>query len=140
MIVLVLISATACTAVYADSVAILKQGLLGAGSGAVASAMSGGRNDRIWQGALAGAGVTVIGGALLDMLTGQQVGTVTYVNQAQPYVVEARPVMVVQQAPARRVRQNAATYRRVYRQGFRDGYRQGYRDGYDDASYEFYGY
>lgn len=45
---------------------ILKQGLLGAGTGALASSMSGGNAGK---GALIGAGTNVIGGALLDTLT-----------------------------------------------------------------------
>ncbi len=45
---------------------ILKQGLLGAGTGAIASSASGGKAG---QGALIGAGTGVIGGALLDAIT-----------------------------------------------------------------------
>lgn len=46
---------------------ILKQGLLGAGTGAIAASASGGKAGK---GALIGAGTNVIGGALLDMLSG----------------------------------------------------------------------
>ncbi|MCM8760961.1 MAG: hypothetical protein NC938_00535 [Candidatus Omnitrophica bacterium] len=46
---------------------ILKQGLLGAGTGAIAASASGGKAG---QGALIGAGTNVIGGALLDAITG----------------------------------------------------------------------
>lgn len=46
---------------------ILKQGLLGAGTGAIAAGASGGKAG---QGALIGAGTGVIGSALLDALTG----------------------------------------------------------------------
>lgn len=46
---------------------ILKQGLLGAGTGAIAASASGGKAG---QGALIGAGTNVIGSALLDTLTG----------------------------------------------------------------------
>lgn len=46
---------------------ILKQGLLGAGTGAIASGASGGNAG---QGALIGAGTNVIGSALLDAITG----------------------------------------------------------------------
>ncbi len=130
LIIACLVSATFYSTAYADSIAVLKQGILGAGTGAVASAMSGGRGDRVWQSALAGAGITVVGGALLDMLTGERVGTVTYVRGAQPAAVVI---------PARRARANTA-YRRVYRQGFRNGYNQGYRDGYEDATYELCNY
>ena len=46
---------------------ILKQGLLGAGVGAISAGASGGKAG---TGALIGAGTNVIGGALLDSLTG----------------------------------------------------------------------
>lgn len=46
---------------------ILKQGLVGAGSGALAAGMSGGKAG---QGALIGAGTSIIGSVLLDSLTG----------------------------------------------------------------------
>jgi len=45
---------------------VLKQGLLGAGTGAIASGMSGGSAGK---GALIGAGAGAIGGVLLDMMT-----------------------------------------------------------------------
>src|SRR3989338_7397228 len=45
---------------------VLKQGLLGAGTGAIAAGTSGGNAG---TGALIGAGTGVIGGALLDMMT-----------------------------------------------------------------------
>ncbi|MBU0881243.1 MAG: hypothetical protein KKE81_03490, partial [Candidatus Omnitrophica bacterium] len=45
---------------------VLKQGLVGAGTGALASGMSGGDAGK---GALIGAGTSVIGGALLDVIT-----------------------------------------------------------------------
>jgi hypothetical protein len=123
-----LVSAAFCSTTYADNIAIMKQGLLGAGTGAVASAMSGGKGDRVWQGALAGAGITIVGGALLDMLTGERADTVTYARNVRP------AAMVT---PVRRARPNTV-YRRVYKQGFRNGYNQGYRNGYEDAAYGFY--
>lgn len=46
---------------------VLKQGLLGAGVGAISSSASGGKAG---QGALIGAGTSVIGSALLDAITG----------------------------------------------------------------------
>lgn len=52
---------------------VLKQGLLGAGTGAIAAGASGGKAG---QGALIGAGTAVIGGALLD--------TITQPSQPQP--------------------------------------------------------
>ncbi|PIU40295.1 MAG: hypothetical protein COT00_02400, partial [Candidatus Omnitrophica bacterium CG07_land_8_20_14_0_80_50_8] len=93
---------------------ILKQGLLGAGVGAVSAGASGGKAGK---GALIGAGTNVIGGALLDTLTGSsqpqpQQQQVVYVQQPQYaqsypaqqqqggyYQTEPQPVYV-QQAPA----------------------------------------
>jgi len=48
------------------SAKVIKQGLLGAGTGAIAAGASGGNAG---QGALIGAGTNVIGGALLDTIT-----------------------------------------------------------------------
>lgn len=48
------------------SAKVIKQGLLGAGTGAIAAGASGGNAG---QGALIGAGTNVIGSALLDMIT-----------------------------------------------------------------------
>ena len=50
-----------------SSLDILKSGLLGVGMGAISAGMSGGKPGK---GALIGAGTHVIGGALLDMLSG----------------------------------------------------------------------
>jgi hypothetical protein len=65
---------------------VLKQGLVGAGTGAIAAGTSGGNAGK---GALIGAGTGVIGGALLDMLT----------TPSQPKKVYRRPP----QAPKPRV-------------------------------------
>ena len=64
---------------------IIKQGLLGAGVGAISAGASGGKAG---QGALIGAGTNVIGGALLDTLTGPS-------QQSAP-----QRVQYVQAAPA----------------------------------------
>ncbi|MDD5496232.1 MAG: hypothetical protein PHP46_03925 [Candidatus Omnitrophica bacterium] len=68
---LIFISMSVAGAVYAqddDSTRnVLKQGLLGAGVGAISSSASGGNAG---QGALIGAGTSVIGSALLDSITG----------------------------------------------------------------------
>jgi len=71
---------------------ILKQGLLGAGVGAISAEASGGKAG---TGALVGAGTNVIGGALLDTLTAPpQQQQPQY--QQQPVYVQQAPV---QQAP-----------------------------------------
>ena len=64
--------------------AILKQGLLGAGVGAISASASGGKAG---QGALIGAGTNVIGGALLDTLTApsQPQAQPVYYQQAPQY-------------------------------------------------------
>ena len=82
-----------------DTRNILKQGLLGAGTGAIASSASGGKAGK---GALIGAGTNIIGGALLDTLMGggsqpRQQQQVTYVQEPQ-YAQQQAP-QYVQQAP-----------------------------------------
>lgn len=124
----------------ADSVAILRQGLLGAGTGAIATAATGGRGDGIWQGALIGAGVNVVGGALLDVITGQQVGTV-YVNQPRQVAYVSQPASYsparyAQPSGQQRRKDMREKLRRMYKTGFDNGYRQGYQDGYSDAMYD----
>jgi hypothetical protein len=83
---------------------ILRQGLLGAGSGAVGGAASGSKGGDIWKGALAGAGVNIVGGALLDSFSGEQVSNTQRVDQS--------------------------TSRDAYSQGYQDGYQNGYKAGY----------
>jgi len=65
---------------------VLKQGLVGAGTGAIAAGASGGNAG---QGALIGAGTGVIGGALLDTLT----------TPSQPRKVYRRPAAQRVQTP-----------------------------------------
>jgi len=86
---------------------ILKEGLLGAGAGAVGGAVSGAKTKNLWKGALAGAGVNIVGGAVLDSITGEQVNTVDNVRSMQP--------------------ENA--YATGYNEGFTNGFKQGYTEG-----------
>ncbi|GEM_PF-623949 len=72
---------------------ILKQGLLGAGVGAISAEASGGKAG---TGALVGAGTNVIGGALLDTLTGPSQPR----QQQQPVYVQQAPVQYSQQGYA----------------------------------------
>ncbi|MBP7056850.1 MAG: hypothetical protein KBB52_08355 [Candidatus Omnitrophica bacterium] len=60
---------------------ILKQGLLGAGTGAIASGASGGDAGK---GALIGAGTNVIGSALLDAITGPSQSSRSYRSAPPP--------------------------------------------------------
>lgn len=77
---------------------VLKQGLLGAGVGAISSGASGGNAG---QGALIGAGTSVIGSALLDAITGPSTSSSSrrsappqddyYADSSQDYYYEEEP-------------------------------------------------
>ncbi len=84
---------------------IIKQGLLGAGTGAIAAGASGGSAGK---GALIGAGTNVIGGALLDTLTTPSQPQPQYVQQ-QPQYVQQQPQYVQSSYPV----QTQGTYQRV---------------------------
>lgn len=79
---------------------VLKQGLLGAGTGAIAAGTSGGNAGK---GALIGAGTGVIGGALLDMLTTPSQPRRIY---RRPAPQAPRPRAVTQQAAPQGQQQN----------------------------------
>jgi len=78
------------------STQILKQGLVGAGTGAIAASASGGKAG---QGALIGAGTSIIGNALLDTLTQptQQRRGRVYRRIQKPQQVQQQPMQVQQQ-------------------------------------------
>ena len=90
---------------------LLKEGLLGAGSGAVGGLASGAKGGDVWKGALAGAGVNIVGGALLDSISGEKVNTVNNVEAMDPQ----------------------KAYGDGYKDGFHNGYKQGYTQGYKDG-------
>lgn len=90
---------------------ILKQGLLGAGVGAISAEASGGKAG---TGALVGAGTNVIGGALLDTLTGPSQSS-RPAQQVQ-YVQTAPPVQYVQQQPQYVQQQSYPVQTQTYRQ------------------------
>ena len=93
---------------------ILKEGVLGAGAGAVGGLASGAKGGDVWKGALAGAGVTIVGGALLDAMSGEKVDSVQNVQSMDP--------------------QNA--FGAGYKEGFNNGYKQGYTQGYKEGMRE----
>ncbi len=108
LIVLFALSMVATEGVFASSSSdLLKQGLLGAGSGAVGGAASGAKGGDLWKGALAGAGVNIVGGALLDSMSGEKVQDVQQVDNSSP--------------------------RNAYSDGYEDGYRNGYKQGYTEG-------
>ncbi|MGB2629867.1 MAG: hypothetical protein WBD24_05185 [Candidatus Omnitrophota bacterium] len=94
-----------------SSADILRAGLLGAGAGALGGAASGAKGSDVWKGALAGVGVNIIGGALLDAISGESV-------QRENYVVQMRP-------------QDA--YSTGYQEGYYNGYKAGYAEGLRDG-------
>lgn len=94
-----------------DSRSLLKEGLLGAGAGAIGGAASGAKGGDLWKGALAGAGVNIVGGALLDSLSGEKVDNVSNVDSAAP----------------------RDAFSDGYQQGYANGYKAGYTDGYKDG-------
>ncbi len=77
---------------------ILKEGLLGAGVGAISASASGGKAGK---GALIGAGTNVIGSALLDTLT-----TPSQPPQPQVVYVQQAPPPQYQQVPSQPSDQN----------------------------------
>ena len=94
---------------------ILKQGLLGAGAGAVGGAASGAKGGDLWKGALAGAGVNVVGGALLDSMSGKQVDNTQRVDS-----VDSRTAY-------------SDGYQAGYGNGYKEGYTTGYKEGLNDS-------
>ena len=64
---------------------IIKQGLLGAATGAIAAEASGGKAGK---GALIGAGTNIIGGALFDMLTTPQAQQQPQYTTYSPYATQ----------------------------------------------------
>ncbi len=97
---------------------ILRQGLLGAGSGAVGGAASGARGGDLWKGALAGAGVNIVGGALLDSISGEKVADTREVDRMSPQ------------------RAYSDGYQEGYENAYRAGYAAGYREGLLESRHE----
>jgi hypothetical protein len=90
---------------------LIKEGLLGAGAGAVGGLASGAKGGDVWKGALAGAGVNIVGGALLDSISGEKVDNVERVQQLD----------------------SKDAYGQGYQEGFNNGYKQGYTQGYKEG-------
>ena len=93
---------------YAADRGIVEEGLLGAGAGAVGGLASGAKGKNVWKGALAGAGVSVVGGALLDSASKEHVSTVDEVKSMP---------------------NNQDAFMNGYKEGYNNGYKQGYVEG-----------
>ncbi|MCX5716527.1 MAG: hypothetical protein NTV07_06755 [Candidatus Omnitrophica bacterium] len=89
---------------------LLKQGILGAGVGAIAAGASGGKAGK---GALIGAGANIAGNVIMDAVT-------------EP----SQPAQQVQQVQAAPVQSSAST---TYQEGFNAGFQQGYQKGYESG-------
>ncbi|MFH0731915.1 MAG: hypothetical protein V2A72_03210 [Candidatus Omnitrophota bacterium] len=85
---------------------LLKQGLLGAATGAVASSASGGEAGK---GALYGAGVNIVGGMVLDAITGQP---------------------VEKQETVETMGSTTEAFQRGYEAGYKLGFEKGYSEGF----------
>jgi hypothetical protein len=100
-----------------EGVDILRQGLLGAGVGAISAEVSGGKAGK---GALIGAGTQVIGTALIGLLTGPSTPAQTYSQPvytqpaySQPTYYQPQPQVYVQQQ-AQAVYTTSYRYEPVY--------------------------
>jgi len=103
---------------------VLREGMLGAVTGAVAADQSGGKAGK---GALIGAGTNVIGGAILDTVMGpsQQSAPAPAPQQAPVYVTQAQPTPVYV-VPAQPAPNDAQGW---YQKGYQDGFKAGYQEG-----------
>ena len=110
--ILIMIAAFLALSVFACAGSdIFEKGLLGAGSGAVGGLASGAKGKNVWKGALAGAGVNIVGGALLDNHSGEEVSRVDNVKKLD----------------------STDAYRQGYQDGFENGYKQGYTVGHKEG-------
>ncbi|MBU1128240.1 MAG: hypothetical protein KJ995_00785 [Candidatus Omnitrophica bacterium] len=130
LILCVMVIAAVIAVPAADSFAksnssnILRQGLLGAGAGAAGSAAGGGNAG---TGALVGAGVNILGGALLDSIgddgaSGERQQAQYQQQQQQQTQYQPHPV------------QSRSAYSDGYDEGYRNGYKQGYTEGYREGT------
>lgn len=101
---------------------VLKQGILGAVTGAVAADQSGGKAGK---GALIGAGTSVIGGAVLDTVFGS--GQQSAPAQQQPVYAPQPQQAPVYAPPAPQAATSDA--QAWYQKGYQDGFKAGYQEG-----------
>lgn len=100
---------------------VLKEGIVGAGVGAIAAGASGGKAGK---GALIGAGANIAGGVIMDALSGPSTPAP---QQVQPQPVYQQPAyqqpVVVAPSPYQQ------GYDAGYQKGFEVGYEKGYQNG-----------
>lgn len=140
--VFLLASVSPSIAQDSSAIDLLRAGLLGAGSGAIGGAASGAKGSEIWKGALAGAGVNIIGEALLDVMTrgSAQQQPQYYTAQTQPQTqYYAAPVRPQTQSYYSSQSQYQDSYNEIYQAGYSNGYKEGYAEGLRDALREYYG-
>lgn len=109
--IIILLIAPFCTNGQCDDETaqkLLRQGLLGAATGAVASEVSGGKAGK---GALVGAGVNIIGGMLFDAMSGEMVERVDRVQGMD----------------------STEAFQRGYQSGYQQGFEKGYSEGYQSG-------
>ena len=108
-----------------SAVDILRAGLLGAGAGAIGSSVSGASGNDIWKGALTGAGVTIIGGALLDVISrnDQNRQTQSWQGTQRVYYTSGYSQQPAYYQPQK------SQYELGYEEGYKAGYKAGYMDG-----------
>jgi len=106
---------------------VLKQGIVGAATGAVVAKESDGKAGK---GALIGAGTTVVGGALMDVLMPEQKtapAAAQYPQQQPVYAPQQQaPVVYAPQAPQQATTADAQSW---YQKGYNDGFKAGYQEG-----------
>jgi len=117
----------------ADERDILKQGVVGAATGAIVAKESDGKAGK---GALIGVGTTVVGGALMDVIMPAQKTTTTTTTQQYPqqqpvqqqpvYAPQPQQVVYVPQPPQQAPTTDAQSW---YQKGYQDGFKAGYQEG-----------
>jgi hypothetical protein len=109
MIVLIIAFALCTASCTQDEKAnkVIKEGVLGAGAGAIGGLASGASAGDIWKGGLAGAGVAIVGGMIFDAMSGEKVGETKKVDKL--------------------------TSQDAYKEGYSEGFKQGYAKAMKEA-------
>jgi hypothetical protein len=131
-ILLFIIISITTHSVHGDAKKILKEGLIGAGSGAIASSASGGDATK---GALIGAGANIAGNAIFDAITSpnpkpkNEVRTV-YIENDREY--KRRPMHISRKWKKKLKRAKELAFNQGYKLGHEEGYIEGYINAYKE--------